>query len=145
MSARRTKTIDSEEQLRDALSAAGQRVTAQRLAIRRVLAELDRHVTAEEVSVALEHRLPGVSLPTVYATLDLFEQLGIVRRFTVGGVFLYDPRSDEHQHFVCRKCRTVEDLDVGFDTRRAFAAARRRGLVAEDAGLVITGLCKSCS
>jgi Fe2+ or Zn2+ uptake regulation protein len=145
MKARRTSELSAEEELRSALRAAGQRVTAQRLAIRGVLAELDRHVTAEEVSVALERRLPGVSLPTVYATLDLFEQLGIVRRLAVGGSFLYDPRPAEHQHFVCRKCGAVEDLDTRIDTRRAFAAARRRGYVAEDAGLVVTGLCDACT
>jgi hypothetical protein len=66
-------------------------------------------------------------------------------RVTVRGTFLYDPRPDEHQHFVCRDCGLVEDLDASVDARSALAAARRRGYVAEDSGLVVSGLCDACA
>src|SRR4051794_24889151 len=100
-----------DQELSEALRQRGQRVTSQRLVINRALRELDRHVTAEEVLGEVSERLPNVSLPTVYATLDLFEELGIVRRAAVReGAVLYDPRAEQHHHLVCRRCGRVEDL-----------------------------------
>src|SRR5204862_6778246 len=94
--------------LAEALRARGQRVTSQRLILHRALRELDRHATAEELLRSAGDRLPNLSLPTVYATLDLFEEMGIVRRIVGGAAgVLWDPRTDEHQHFACRRCGRV--------------------------------------
>src|SRR3954454_3613842 len=91
-----------EDALCTALRERGQRVTPQRLTIARVVREMNTHVTAEQVLQAVSARLPGVSLPTVYATLDLLEELGSLRRVTVqGGAVLYDPELGQHHHAVC--------------------------------------------
>jgi Fe2+ or Zn2+ uptake regulation protein len=59
--------------------------------------ELLRHATAEEVLWASASRLPGLSLPTMYATLDLFARFGGARRVDgAGNATLYDPRTDAH-------------------------------------------------
>ena len=132
--------------LTDVLHARGQRVTPQRLVIHRTLQELNRHVSAEEVLGAVEERLPNVSLPTVYSTLELLGELGMVRRVSAGpGAALYDPRIDEHHHLVCRNCRRVEDLDVKVDTAAALRAARGNGFEPADAELVVSGLCRNCA
>jgi len=81
------QTAFNDEQLTAVLHERGQRVTPQRLVINRALRELDRHVTADEVLAAVARRLPNVSLPTVYSTLELFEELGLVHRV---GVSLVD-------------------------------------------------------
>jgi Fe2+ or Zn2+ uptake regulation protein len=129
-----------------ALRERGQRVTSQRLVIHRALRELDRHATAEEVLLAVSDNLPGVSLPTVYATLDLFEELGIVRRVSAGGgPALYDPRTDSHHHLVCLLCGRVEDLEGEVDLAPAMRAARRREFSPRDAELVISGICADCA
>jgi Fe2+ or Zn2+ uptake regulation protein len=134
-----------EQQLRSALNAAGQRVTGQRLAILEALGEFEHHVSAEEVRAAAAKRSPRVSLPTVYATLELFDRLGLLRRVSAGDRLLYDPRPEEHQHFVCRRCGLVEDLDVEVDAGEALSAAKRIGHRAEGAGVVVTGLCSACA
>ena len=103
-------------------------------------------MTADEVLSAVAEQLPGVSLPTVYATLDLFVQLGIVRRISPGeGPLLYDPRSDEHHHLVCDRCGAVEDVDARLDVAGALAAARRKGFAPERAALTVSGLCAACA
>lgn len=136
----------SELELRRLLRERGQRVTSQRIVIDRALRRLDRHVTADEVLSAVSEQLPGVSLPTVYATLDLFVQLGIVRRISPGeGPLLYDPRSDEHHHLVCDSCGAVEDVDARLDVAGALAAARRKGFAPERAALTVSGLCAPCA
>src|SRR5437899_1917544 len=92
----------TDQQLTSVLHARGQRVTPQRLVISRTLRELGRHVTADEVLAGVADRLPNVSLPTVYSTLELFEDLGLVRRLGVSqGPVMYDPRPEPHDHMVC--------------------------------------------
>jgi Fe2+ or Zn2+ uptake regulation protein len=122
------------------------RVTPQRLLIHGALRDLDRHVIAEEVLAKVSGRLPNASLPTVYSTLELFEELGMVRRVpSAGGPTLYDPRPEPHQHLACRRCGRVEDLDQEVDAARALRAARRRGFRPDGAELVIRGLCARCA
>src|SRR3954447_4933768 len=100
-----------DTQLQDELRSRGMRVTPQRVLIHRALRELDRHVSADEVLVAVSERLPDASLPTVYATLELVAELGVVRRVAARtGPALYDPRVNPHQHGVCGSCGRVEDL-----------------------------------
>jgi Fe2+ or Zn2+ uptake regulation protein len=142
----KTPRADPDQSLRAALRERELRVTPQRLLIHRALRELDRHATAEEVLGRVSRRLPNASLPTVYAALELFEELGIVRRIAAGsGAALYDPRPDEHQHLVCRRCGRVEDLDVPLDATRALKAARQRGFSPAAAELVVSGLCARCA
>src|ERR671935_1295151 len=103
MESRSTPLTDA--QLSAVLHGRGQRVTPQRLVINRALHELNRHVTADEVLTSVAERLPNLSLPTVYSTLELFEDLGVVRRVALGsGPVLWDPRPVQHEHFACRRC-----------------------------------------
>jgi Fur family transcriptional regulator, stress-responsive regulator len=140
------KAVTATPTLSDSLHARGMRVTPQRLVIHDALSRLGRHASAEQVHEAVAQRVPGISLPTVYATLDLLEQLGLVRRVHTGGsAVLYDPRTDAHQHAVCRSCGAVADLDAPVDASRAVGAARRAGFVPDGASTVITGLCAECS
>ena len=122
-----------DQQLSAALRERGQRVTSQRLVIHRVLA-------------AVADRLPGVSLPTVYATLDLLEDLGAVRRVAVpGGPALFDPRTDPHHHMVCSVCGRTEDVDAEVDLSAAERAAGAAGFDARHAEVLLRGVCARCA
>jgi Fe2+ or Zn2+ uptake regulation protein len=135
-----------DRDLTERLRARGQRVTSQRLVINRVLHARDQHVTAEEVLGAVSDTLPGTSLPTVYATLELLEQLGLVRRVHAGGgPVLFDSRAGEHHHVHCRHCGALEDLDAPLDVAPALAAARAAGYASARAALVVDGLCAACA
>jgi Fe2+ or Zn2+ uptake regulation protein len=136
----------TDARLTAALRDGGHRVTSQRIVLHRVLAELGRHTTAEELASAATARLPGLSLPTVYATLELFEDLGLVRRVsTVGSAALYDPRTDEHQHFVCRRCGAVADVEAAIDAAALAGPAREAGLAVDGVEVVLRGVCRECS
>jgi Fe2+ or Zn2+ uptake regulation protein len=135
----------ADERLSAALRAGGHRVTSQRLVLYRVLRELGRHAHAEEIARVSSERLPGLSLPTVYATLELFEGLGLVRRVDAGGpAALFDPRTDPHAHFACRLCGTVSDLDAAVDASAAEVAARASGAAPDHVEVVLRGLCAAC-
>lgn len=136
---------EAENALTKVLHERGQRVTPQRLVIHRTLQDLNRHVSAEEVLDAVAERLPNVSLPTVYSTLELLGELGLVRRVgPAGGRMMFDPRLDEHQHVVCSRCGRIEDLDVAVDARPALAEAAQAGWSNAAAGLLVTGVCDRC-
>jgi Fe2+ or Zn2+ uptake regulation protein len=135
----------ADERLTGALRARGHRMTSQRLVLHRVLTELGRHASAEEIARASAERLPGLSLPTVYATLELFEDLGLVRRVDAGGpAALFDPRTEPHAHFACRRCGAVVDLDAPVDGSPAADAARAAGAEPDHVDVVVRGLCAAC-
>ena len=134
-----------ENALIEALRSRGQRVTPQRLVIHRLLREQNRHMSVDEVLGAVQDRLPNVSLPTVYSTLELLEELGLVRRVgEIGGRVLFDSRLDEHHHAVCSVCGRVEDLEAAVDAEPALAAAADAGFAEARAGLIVTGRCARC-
>ena len=135
----------TDQELTGLLRERGQRVTTQRLVMHRFLRDRRGHLTAEQVLAGVSDALPGMALPTVYATLDLLTELGEARRVSVGGPVLYDPRTGDHVHLRCRICGRVEDLEVDVDTARAMRAARRAGFEAEGAELVVEGRCADCA
>jgi Fe2+ or Zn2+ uptake regulation protein len=132
------------DELSTALRERGMRVTPQRVVLHRALRELDRHVTADELLDAVADRLPNVSLPTIYATLDLLEELGMVRRVQRAGTTLFDPRTDSHHHLICTACGSIEDLDSSLDTAALERAAARHGFEHERIEAVVHGRCERC-
>lgn len=137
---------DAQRELIDRLRARGQRVTSPRLVILRELRRNGRHAAAEEIHRAVHRDLPGTSLPTVYATLDLLVELGAARKLDVGvGHALYDPRTEPHQHTVCRCCGRVDDLDGELEIGSLLRVAGAHGFHPESAELVISGLCEACA
>jgi Fur family ferric uptake transcriptional regulator/Fur family peroxide stress response transcriptional regulator len=139
-------TAVMESSLAAALRERGQRVTPQRLMVARVLSDLDRHVTAEVVFDEVSRRMPGVSLPTVYATLELLEGIGLIHRVaSERGAVIYDPRTDAHHHLVCRRCGAIVDVDVPVEAGALLSAARSAGFAPDHAQVVVRGLCADCA
>jgi Fe2+ or Zn2+ uptake regulation protein len=107
--------MKSDEVLSDALRSRGQRVTLPRLMVHRFVTSAPRHVTADDI----HEELPSLSFATIYSTLDLLEDLGLVRRVsTLEGAAVYDSRTEPHDHAVCRVCGRMFDLE---DCRRQSA------------------------
>ena len=131
--------------LATALRDRGMRVTPQRVVLHRALLELDRHVTADELLETVADRLPNVSLPTIYATLELLEELGMVRRVQRAGTTLFDPRTDPHHHLICSVCGSIEDLEADLGTRKLEHAAASRGFEQQRIEAVVHGRCAPCA
>ena len=140
-------TFATDTELVSLLRERGLRVTPQRIAIHRLLREQDQHLTADQVRKAVDDRLPGTTAPTVYATLDLLAELGLVRRIDAGtGAALYDSRAEAHHHTVCRSCGRVEDLEArAADAAGVMRAAARHGFDPHQVEVVVSGLCSSCA
>jgi Fe2+ or Zn2+ uptake regulation protein len=135
-----------DAELAELLRERGLRATSQRVVMHRLLRDHNRHLSAEELLSEASDRLPGVSLPTVYATLELFQQLGIVRRVNGGGgTLLWDTRSDAHHHMICSRCGRIEDMDTPLDLERARRSAAGAGFHPDRAEVVVSGLCAACA
>ena len=134
-----------DAELAELLRERGLRATSQRVVMHRLLRERNRHVSAEDLLSEAGKTLPGVSLPTVYATLELFEQLGVVRRVNGGGgTIRWDTRADAHHHMVCSNCGRIEDIETALDLEGARRSAARAGFRPDRAEVVVSGLCADC-
>ena len=120
------------------------RVTAQRLAVYRALAEDLAHPTAESVYNRLSKQLPGLSLATIYRTLEFFEGENLIRRVSSpGSIGRFDANVDPHQHLVCRVCGSLEDISV--PELHSAALPKVSGFTVEELDIRLVGRCEACS
>jgi Fur family peroxide stress response transcriptional regulator len=145
---RRSEPSRSEsrlERLRAAAREAGVKLTHQRLEIFRELSGTGAHPDAETIFRAVQQRMPTVSLDTVYRTLWVLHDLGLVT--TLGpqrhGV-RFDANLDRHHHYVCVRCGLVRDFESeSLNELRVPDAVKRLGSVV-DAHVEVRGLCARC-
>lgn len=135
---------EMDAQLVARLRGAGLRVTPQRLAMHRLIARSRRHVTAEGLLREAAVELPGLALPTVYSTLELFAQLGVVRRVAAPGAARYDTDPTPHDHFTCTACGALIDLDTSAGRAAARRAAESAGHRVDATTVVVSGHCADC-
>lgn len=85
----------------------------QREAIKEFLISRTDHPTADTVYTKLREKFPNISLGTVYRNLSLLTDMGEIIKITTGnGADRFDGRITPHNHFICRKCHNVSDLDM---------------------------------
>lgn len=127
-----------------ALRARGARPTRQRRAIFAALSSRCDHPTAETLHRAVRSRVPGLSLATVYTTLEILVGAGLAGRL-VGpdGVARYDARTDGHDHRRCLACGRIDDVDraAGAGLPADYAAAGFRPIAYR---IEVTGYCAGC-
>lgn len=122
----------------------GIRVTAQRLAVYRALAEDLAHPTAESVYTRLSKQLPGLSQATIYRTLQFFENENLIRKVSSpGAIGRFDANVEPHQHLVCRVCGTLEDISV--PALHSAVIPRVSGFTVEELDIRLVGRCEACS
>ncbi len=124
----------AEEQLARFMSEArrrGLRLTAQRLTVAKIVFEnIERHPSFMEILERAKEAVPGISASTVYNTLQLLEELGLVQSFSVAGVTRYD-KPHPHVNLVCLdQGRVVDAGDRGLvDVIEERLGARVRSVV----------------
>lgn len=130
------------------LTDRGHRVTASRRAVMAVLQRVEVPLGAEEVLAEAREHHPRLGLVTVYRTLDLFRDLGLVRRVhREDGCHGYALASPGHHHaIVCRRCGRADEFngceEMAGLIRRAEAET---GFCVEEHMLQLSGLCRVCA
>jgi Fur family transcriptional regulator, ferric uptake regulator len=128
------------------LRGVGQRVTPQRLAVLGAFADRGGHLTADEVFQRIDRSLPGMTLSTVYRTLELLRDLHIVSETDLGGgMRQYELVTETpHHHLVCSRCGGMTELDdAALEPLRAHAR-RVHGFEPVVHHLALFGLCAAC-
>lgn len=93
------------------LEKQGIRATAQRLAIAEFVLHTDEHPSADEIWDAVRASFPMVSRATVYNTLNLFVDHGLLRPLVVTeGRVVFDPNVEKHHHFIDEETGKIFDL-----------------------------------
>ena len=121
------------------------KVTHQRMEILRELASTGEHPDAETIYKRVRRRIPSVSLDTVYRTLRMLEDKGIISRVaSLKDRARFDANIASHHHFVCRKCGRIEDFySTALDQFTPPPAVAAMGRV-ETVHVELRGLCRAC-
>lgn len=134
----------------------GYRITVGREAILEILTRADKHLSAEDIYLKVHAAYPAIGLTTVYRTLEILVNLGLVSKFDFGdGRARYElaegsKKSAHHHHLICTRCRRVIDYTDFMDDEAEFLERAEKGL-AQKYGFDITshliqfyGLCEKC-
>ena len=105
--------MTTQQQLVDKLRPLGVRLTPQRLAIAEVVVNSADHPSVRDIYDRVRAFFPYVTIATVYSTLNMLEELGIVRELPLQRQSRYDANLSPHVNLVCLGCGNVVDADIG--------------------------------
>jgi Fur family ferric uptake transcriptional regulator len=130
----------AEDVLAARLRGRGLRVTPQRMSVLGAVRDL-QHATPEQIADAR----PDVDVTTVYRTLELLEELGLVKHAHLGhGAPSYRPAEDDHIHVVCHSCGSVVDVAHDLVDVLADRLAGEQGFVVDRSHFTVFGRCATC-
>ena len=134
----------------------GYRMTLGREAILDVLANSDSHLSAEDIYMKVHPLYPNIGLTTVYRTLDILSNLGMVFKFDFGDgraryELTHEQKGDKHHHhLVCTGCNRVinysdfVDEEVELIKKVEDALSTRHGFVITNHVIQFQGVCEKC-
>jgi Fur family ferric uptake transcriptional regulator len=134
------------QELRAQVRDRGGRITPQREVVLAALHRMPEHVTAEGILEEISEEHPNINLTTIYRTLELFEELGIVYHAHMGhgpGSYHLSSRGT-HNHLVCRRCGAEIDADIRSLARVEDEVLALHGFEADFSHFAVTGLCGEC-
>ena len=130
----------------DKLKKLGYRLTPQRLMIVSAIENSHDHISAEEIYSQVVGKYPNVNISTIYRTLELLAQLGLVTETDLGGgrVRYHPADKGHHHHLVCQECGAVIDLHESVLSPLKDALLREYDFIADLRHLGIFGRCVKC-
>ncbi len=134
-------TDDWEARLRE----RGFRITPQRQLVLEAVEAL-RHATPEEILAEVQRTASGVNLSTVYRTLEVLEDVGLVTHAHIGhGPPTYHAVEEHvHIHLVCDRCKKVESVPSEVASDFIASLETEYGFRTDISHVSIHGLCGSC-
>jgi Fur family ferric uptake transcriptional regulator len=127
------------------LRARGYRLTPQRQLVLEAVGVLG-HGTPDEILAEVRRTASGVNVSTIYRTLELLEELGLVRHthLSHGAPTWSVAGAHEHAHLVCRSCEAVQEVDVEI-LAGVVADLATRGFPVDVGHVALFGLCTACA
>ena len=139
------RTVETGAQWQDELRAKGYRLTPQRQLVLEAVGALG-HATPEELVAEVRRTAAAVNISTVYRTLELLEELGLVRHTHLGhGAPTYSVAGDDdHVHLVCRECGVVEEASRDLVAGVVDGLATAKGFRVDIGHFALFGTCRAC-
>jgi Fur family ferric uptake transcriptional regulator len=130
----------------DLLRGRGLRVTAQRLAVLRAVAD-EPHVTADIVAETVRAEIGSISGQAVYDALGVLVDADLVRRIQpAGSPARFEARvGDNHHHVICRLCGRMADVDCAVGETPCLTAVDDMGYQIDEAEVIYWGRCPTCA
>lgn len=130
------------------LKSAGLKLTPQRIAIVRELADDLSHPTAQALFERLRPAYPTMSFATVYSTLDVLVGAGLAGSLNAdegSRAVRFDPNTEPHHHAICDACGTVLDIPLDVPLARPVRTAELDGFRVLREERTYRGLCNRCA
>lgn len=136
--------MNLEQQFKDRLRAVGERVTAPRLGVYRILLRQGPLAMPRLILKASED---GIDRVTTYRTVNLLLELGFIQEFGLGRHRLLEVASDHddhHHHFTCMQCGKLSDFDSVAIEEELDKIGTRLGFRTQSHQVEVKGLCLAC-
>ena len=138
--------MTQHDQAVEVLRDKGHRLTPQRMLVLSIVSDGDGHMGVDEVFRRAKEAYPYLDIATVYRTLHLFKDLGVVTEVAIGDRLHYeltDP-SGRHHHMVCRVCNGAFNLSPTYLDEFREALIQEFDFEPDLEHFAITGVCSDC-
>src|SRR5687767_329248 len=139
---RNTRTTEIDHELRQ----RGYRLTPRRLMVVQVLAEQRDHLTVEAILATVQKRYPSTNKTTVYRTLELLNELGLVLITDLGsGRLEFELAGHPHHHLICESCGARTEVDDRFLEPLRESLLKQYGFSTNLRHFALFGACPECT
>lgn len=127
------------------LRGRGLRMTPQRRAIVAEIMRTQGHISPTELAQKVQGEMPGVNASTIYRTLSLLEEVGVLAHAHMeGGAEYHRAEEAGHVHLTCSSCGAEDDLSMEEAEALGRLIERHRGFLPDLTHSAISGLCSDC-
>ncbi len=124
---------------------SGYRATPQRIAISRYILSNNEHPTAQKTYLEVRKTHPTVSLSTVYNTIKILKETGLVLELNLPqGETRFDPFIEPHAHLLCQQCGGISDWVDPMMPELIAKASVDANFVVTESVFELKGVCKGC-
>lgn len=138
--------MESVQTLQKKFKDAGLRLTRQRILVYRYLTSAHHHPSAQQVYADLQKSMPKLSLATVYNTLDVLVDHGLVQH--LGSAFddtiHYDSDMSPHINLICTECHSIYDQPLNTPGEMTVKMIESTGFKVSGSRIVYYGRCRTC-
>lgn len=136
--------------LKEDLKKKGYKLTPQRRAILDIIVECEgKHLTAEEIYDEVKKTCPEIGLATVYRTIALLEEIGVVSRLNLNDgcsryELIHGDENHMHHHLICNRCNAVIEVEDDLLEELEDRISKEYEFKIVDHSLQFFGVCKQC-
>ena len=139
--------VYTEKRIETALRQHGCKITPQRRMVIKAIIDTHEHLTPAAIHERIYRDNPGIGLVTIYRTLEILAELGLICEMHAGGScrsYLVRRPSEHHHHLICSDCGTVIDfIDCDLDELER-RLARETSFKINGHLLEFVGQCRNC-